>query len=109
MTDTCVDLSNLRELTDGDKELEEELFQEFITGADEIIESLSTTNDNEEWRQAAHALKGISLNLGAARLSELSSSAQGNFEQGRDEKNIIIENIKAEYAKVVDCLKAEHP
>ncbi len=107
----CVDLSNLRMATDGDTELEQELFKEFISSTTKLINDLENhchgSNDNETWRTSSHALKGIALNLGANPLGELGKNAQNLFEGSIDEKSSLLTNIKIEHQKVLEFLKTQ--
>lgn len=108
MTNPCVDLSDLRELTDGDPEIEAELFEEFISSSNELVEILKTStqaNNNESWRKAAHALKGIAGNLGAAQLSEYALQAQEAFESSPESKQELYQKINAEHQDVLEFLK----
>lgn len=98
-----VDLTNLRSMTDGDVELERALFEEFNSSCDASINTLtSATGDEsaEKWRSTAHAMKGISSNLGAQRLTELCKRAQEISNQNPSEKHTVLEEIKSEYAQV---------
>lgn len=95
-----VDLTNLREITDGDTEMEAELFAEFITSSDAYIRNLSEMvqdNQSEEWRSIAHAFKGLALNLGAEHLGELCKAAQENHTATHQEKATMLASIQEEY------------
>lgn len=107
MTEQHLDLSNLREALDGDKELEQELFEEFQQSSRELLVELEGLCDggNEEWRKAAHALKGISVNLGAFQLGEIAKDAQDKFESGSDEKQGLCQALSTELGTVLDCLE----
>ena len=111
MNEIVVDLSNFREATDGDKELEQELFEEFYASSDDIMVKLDAhcteNNDNETWRQAAHALKGLAINLGAARLGELCKKGQDMSENSIPEKQELLHSIKSEHTKVIEYLKSQ--
>lgn len=104
-----VDLTNLRGMTDGDKEVEALLFEEFYASSEACIQVLENSihgGGNEDWRKAAHALKGTSVNLGAMRLGELCKYAQEGFGAGVSEKNMMLAAIIAEYANVKTYLEA---
>lgn len=111
MTAEPVDLTGMKEFTDGDKELERELFGEFIVSSQELVETLSQNiahnGENEQWRQTMHALKGISLNLGAGPLADLCRTGQEHYEDGPEQKSALIEKVKAEHRQVVAFLKQE--
>lgn len=106
-----IDLTILRKSIGGDVELERELFEEFISSSGELIGELERTSidtsKGEEWRQAAHALKGISLNLGASLLGDLSKQAQEGCEKDAEFKKSLLEKIHEEQQKVVDFLNSQ--
>lgn len=98
-----VDLDNLRSMTDGDAEMEKILFEEFFSCFDSTIVQMQNNYSEdkaEEWRKDAHALKGVSLNLGAIQLGELCKKAQDEYATGSDSKDEMLKNIKAEYEAV---------
>lgn len=104
-----VDLTNLREMTDGDHDLEMELFEEFYRSATQCIvnmENNCTDGENEDWRAAAHALKGTAYNLGAEPLGGLCKVAQEKFAASGAEKQEMLSGIKAEYAEVEKYLRS---
>jgi HPt (histidine-containing phosphotransfer) domain-containing protein len=103
-----VDLTNLREMTDGDREMERELFAEFFSSTEEGIESMAgqcTDGANETWRATAHAMKGTSVNLGANALGELCKKAQENDAASAVEKEAVLADIKQEYQAVKSYLQ----
>ena len=106
-----VDLEKLREAIGDDPELERELFDEFIASSGELMAEMATHcetgSENETWRRASHALKGISANLGAAALAELCRQGQEAFERPAREKTVIYDRIAAERAKVVAYLQEQ--
>ena len=108
MSDTIVDLTELRFLTEGDIELENELFKEFISTSIQLVDTLNQhcqgINDNKAWESASHALKGLSLNLGAAPLGDLSNKGQHMCKHGLSEKRELFQNIKAEHQRVLNFL-----
>ena len=74
-----VDLNVLRQMTDGDAALEQELFAEFFTSFEAGIAALKRLTDpahQEDWRKQAHALKGMAVNLGAMALGAVCKQAQ---------------------------------
>lgn len=107
-----VDLTNLRTMTDGDVEMERELFQEFFTSCESNILQLAHSirdKNLESWRAHAHAIKGVAYNLGATRLGDLCKHAQENPEQGSAEKLAALEEIQASYQAVKQFLEKVHP
>lgn len=106
-----LNLDNLRELTDGDEDIEKEIFQDFIESSaqlvDELREHCDGGKDNEAWRKAAHALKGIALNLGAFALGDIAKQAQEIYEQSIEEKTKLFHEIDTEKNLVVSLLHKE--
>jgi len=98
-----VDLQNLREITGGDASMEKELFHSFLETSAECLAGLQVALRNAEnnlWRQKAHALKGVSLNLGAVQLGELCREAQDKFEASASEKQQLLVAIQGEFGNV---------
>ena len=97
-----VDLANLRSMTDGDVEMEHALFGEFFKAFDHGIAALqsSLAADAEEWRKTAHALKGISLNLGAMALGSYCTQAQNESTASASAKTALLEQMRSEYGRV---------
>lgn len=105
-----VNLSNLREMTDGDRDLESTLFQEFFTSCEALIEQLKlslATNNSENWRKAAHALKGASYNLGAQQLGDYCKQAQEEHMAAAPKKTEYLKAITEAYAIVKSELQKE--
>lgn len=105
-----VNLSNLREMTDGDKELEEALFQEFFSSTEALLDQLNealNSNDPEAWRAAAHALKGTSYNLGAQKLGDYCKTAQEGHTGPHEEKAALLMSLRKEYQGVKEFLENE--
>jgi histidine phosphotransfer protein HptB len=99
----AIDLSNLREITGGDVDVERELFDLFLQSADECIAALKNSADtphNDEWRKQAHAFKGTSLNLGAGELGRLCKEAQEKYQAAPDEKRALLAAIESEFGRV---------
>lgn len=106
-----VDLTNLREMTDGDADMEQMLFNEYYHSTESGITTLSNNcvdGENENWRGSAHALKGTSLNLGAERLGALCKQAQEGHGASAAEKRQMLDAIREEYEKVKAYLLKVH-
>lgn len=103
-----VDLTDLREMTEGDAEMEKELFEEFFSSSEECIATMEANcadGINEPFRAGAHALKGTAINLGATRLSELCKTAQESHAVSAEEKKGLVDGIKNEYSQVKSFLE----
>ena len=111
MTSPPVDLANLRDMIGNDKELESELFEEYRSSSESILDELDNycqqESDNESWKKAAHALKGIAYNLGANKLGELCKEAQDAYTLPANEKKMLLEKIQSENKSVLDYLETQ--
>jgi HPt (histidine-containing phosphotransfer) domain-containing protein len=100
-----LDLTNLRQLTGGDKMLEEDLFRTYIRSSVENIRSMQMAlqdNNPAKWARNAHALKGASQNLGAGVLALAASDAEKG--QPNDEA---LKKVIADFETVRDMLEKE--
>ena len=98
-----VDLTNLRSMTDGDVDMERELFGEFFHSFELGIAALHNASGGgceEDWRKQAHSLKGIALNLGAQKLGGFCKRAQDECMAPQAAKEELLAAIKLEYAQV---------
>jgi HPt (histidine-containing phosphotransfer) domain-containing protein len=108
--DPPVNLDNVREMLGGDPARERELFGIFFESAEENIDGMEANTGagkDEAWRTQAHSLKGMSLNLGANKLGELCATAQKNNTAPETEKQKMLAEVKAEYAKVKEYLNSQ--
>lgn len=104
-----VDLQRFREFTDGDPEVEANLIEVFTTNSELLLLTLGsscTDGPSEEWRRAAHTMKGAAGNLGADRLHQLSLKAERLFDKNHTVKEHILDLIQTEYQTVREYLKA---
>jgi HPt (histidine-containing phosphotransfer) domain-containing protein len=98
---TRLDLTNIMQIIGDDEALMGLLFREFETSFERHLKALDAhKTKNSEWSSAMHLLKGLALNLGAVKLSELCTEANHETLQ----KSIIIGRIDDEYSYVIECL-----
>jgi len=104
-----LNLENLREITGGDKEIELELFEEYKTSSENLLDILQGCihGDNEKWRETAHALKGISVLLGAEYLGSLAKTAQEQNDAASDQKQKMYDGMIEAHAIVLQKIAAE--
>lgn len=98
-----VNFDNLRSITDGDAEIEAVLFASFLSAARTCFDKMSvalTSGDEVQWRQQAHAFKGVCMNLGANPLSELCAKAQMDWRAPEDDKRAMLQSIENEMVNV---------
>lgn len=77
--DNLMDWDHFRMFTDGDVDEEKQLISMFMSYATESLHDLKKnieTKDTEQWRKAAHKLKGSAANLGAKPLAEACHAAE---------------------------------
>lgn len=79
-----LDRLRLRDLTEGDAEFERDLLETFVASARELMADVRAglmARDTASVAKDAHALKGVSLNVGATSLAkfaaELEMTARG--------------------------------
>lgn len=104
-----VDWERLEIFTENDPDEEKALIDMFITYAEESLITLQNLNDgeDEEWKKAAHKLKGSAANLGAEILSSACFKAEKEFDQNADTKEQILQTILASYAQVKEHLHTQ--
>jgi PAS domain S-box-containing protein len=105
-----MDWDRLRMFTDGNREEEESLIQMFNIYAEESLQILSFSlkdDQADEWRKAAHKMKGSAANLGATALSEACFLAEQNYQADEIRKNLILDDIMKAYKMVCRELDAE--
>lgn len=98
-----VDLSPLREITDGDKQVEKELIRCFIEQSDGNLQELDKSlkdGDSNTWREVSHMLKGAAAGIGAGTLHQLCERAQNLEPSATEEQLALFTQIKMEYEKV---------
>lgn len=101
-----LNMHNLRDIIDNDKVLEAELVRNFHACYYTCIADLEASlhNNTAQWRNAAHALKGVASNLGAEELSALSFQAELASAQSLTQKTQLLAAIKAAYDDVEQAL-----
>lgn len=72
-----IDIEHFSTFTDGDRDLEAELFDLYRTTAARYLSAMEDALSEERtWSAEAHALKGASGNLGARRVAALAKNAE---------------------------------
>lgn len=108
-TQVPVDMAHLRMFTDGDPDMEAELFKLFFEQATGSLQTLHTAKENTEvWRAAAHKFKGAAANLGAQGLSRLCFEAEkGHADMSVQEKSALLDKIEISYTEVREFLEQQ--
>ncbi len=103
-----MDWNRLELFTEGDPDEERELINMFTTYATESLDILKQNcidGVNEDWKKAAHKLKGSAANLGAEILADICFQAEQSFDQNADFKKDLLEKITQSYADICEALK----
>lgn len=107
-----IDIAHLELFTEGDLVQEKMLADIFIAVG---LESLQTLEEHlqdkttaEEWRIAAHKLKGSSAQIGAARLTTVSLKAEKAGDISTEEKILCVAEIKKELEEVALFFRKRH-
>lgn len=104
---SVLDLRNLRDIIDHDKAMEQQLIMNFHNCYRNCIDDLESSlksNNPVQWRNAAHALKGIAFNLGAEELATLSFEAELASGQTLTQKAPLLAGLKIAYGQVQRAL-----
>lgn len=105
-----IDLTNLESNALGDQDFVIEMIALCIQQGDEQISQLKdllAQDDEQEWREVSHALKGTAGSLGAEELRVLSGESQNLEEVSEATKKAVFKKIDAQYKIVKDYLIAE--
>ncbi len=105
-----MDWERLRMFTEGDAEEERELIEMFMVYAQESLQELRVhfhSGDSDEWKKAAHKLKGSAANLGAEKLSAVCLKAEHHEPGAEEEKELILRDIEQAYFEVCEVLNAQ--
>jgi len=104
MTKDAVVLDRLRlqDLTDGDAEFERELLEAFVASARVLMAELRAglmARNAAAVAKEAHALKGVSLNVGATSLAKFAAEIDMAARAGRvDPIDVTLEQLRSEEA-----------
>jgi HPt (histidine-containing phosphotransfer) domain-containing protein len=75
-TSPPVDLQHLARYTLGNRALDIEILGLFLAQAPATIARLAAADDHQQWREAAHTLKGSARGVGAWRLGDMAQAAE---------------------------------
>lgn len=111
MSQPIFNLHLLRELTDGNAELEAELVKLFAQTARRCIsrlQTLASLDTHNEWAEVVHELKGAAYNLQAAQLATLCSSVE-KLPNDPTARIQAVAEIKQAYMRLKPLLEALGP
>jgi len=105
-----MDWEHLNMFTDGNKEEEAALFEMFRSYAEQSLQDLKASvseGQGEQWKNAAHKLKGSAANLGAVFLANCCEEAEQGFDGKMEAKKEMLKNILSSYEQVLAVLNPE--
>src|SRR5687768_10587816 len=95
-----IDRLRLRDLTDGDTEFERELLEAFVASARVLMAELRAglmARNAAAIAKEAHALKGVSLNVGATSLAKFAAEIDMAARAGKvDPIDVTLEQLRSE-------------
>ncbi|MBU6234398.1 MAG: response regulator [Alphaproteobacteria bacterium] len=97
--DTPINIPHLESFTEGDPDVERDLFNIFIDQMGIGITSLEASigqHNHSDWHAAAHRFKGAAANLGAERLAALCYEAEQNPDLSEPQKKLLLSAISGE-------------
>lgn len=102
-----LNVETLREITEGDRELEQKFIDMFMRNFGDCLARLEPLVDYDSeklWSKIVHELKGSSANIRAETLSEICSEAEPLTDSVQ--KREVFERMRAEYQRYQAALKA---
>jgi HPt (histidine-containing phosphotransfer) domain-containing protein len=79
ISDVILDIQALREITDGDRDLERGLVRLYCSTAERCLvrlRGLANTDEKQEWKYAVHEFMGASANIHANQIAALCKYAE---------------------------------
>ncbi len=109
--DIPLDLSRLKEFSDGDPEEEKLIVNLFLEKVNRSIHELRTSLDNQEpdmWSDAVHALKGASGNIGAMNMYNICLSNENEATETSKMDPSVVDLIEKELASIEKTVSTMH-
>ena len=108
-----IDLDHLLTMTGGDVDLADEVLDIFRNQADTWGRMLDPSMGQTEWADAAHALKGAGLSIGATEFAEkcaaVERTGRGEAVLSRVEAATLLSELKEDLTKAIEaCAKASY-
>jgi HPt (histidine-containing phosphotransfer) domain-containing protein len=89
----AVDFAHLEAYVGGDRAIAREVLALFSDQARTVLRTLSPTASDDEWRNAAHSLKGSALGIGAFDLAQACSEAELARSESAEAKRACLSKI----------------
>ena len=103
-----VDLVHLRRFTFGDAALEQEILGLFVEQTPKTIAALRSATTLQDWKMAAHSLKGAARAIGAWRVARMGEQAERMAAEASDpdQRRRLIELVEAAAAEAEAYIRA---
>jgi HPt (histidine-containing phosphotransfer) domain-containing protein len=95
----AIDFSHLEHYVGGDQAIIREVLALFSDQARTVLPTLDPAGPADQWRNAAHSLKGSALGIGALALASACGDAEAAREAPVEQKAVV-------RARIADCLGA---
>jgi len=108
-----IDIEHLLNMTGGDANLADEVLEIFRNQSDTWGRMLSADLAQKKWADAAHALKGAALSIGASEFAEacaiVEQKGRGEAEVSRVEAAALLSSLKDDLVHVIEaCARASY-
>nr|WP_070959472.1 Hpt domain-containing protein [Hyphomonas sp. Mor2] len=108
-----IDIEHLLNMTGGDANLADEVLEIFRGQSETWGRMLSADLGQKEWADAAHALKGAALSIGAAEFAEACADVEkrgrGEAPVSRVEAATLLSALKDDLVRVIEaCARASY-
>lgn len=111
-SDRPVDLVQLSRYTLGNRSLEGEVLQLFLTQSKLYLSRLQEAKDDKAWRDAAHTIKGSARGIGAWQVADCAEEAEkladSGHKNGRSEAILALEELVDATNSYIELLLTEH-
>ncbi len=72
----AIDLEHLARVTFGDRAFRNEILELFLHESKALLDRLAAAKNDQDWRVAAHTLKGMARGIGAVALDEAAAEIE---------------------------------
>ncbi|MDB5460138.1 MAG: histidine phosphotransferase [Caulobacteraceae bacterium] len=101
-----VDFGHLESYVAGDRAIVREVLDLFSDQARTVLPALSPTAAKDDWRHAAHSLKGSALGIGAFALAEACGAAEAARDESPEAKRAVLARVADAMAEALADIAA---
>ena len=100
----AIDFAHLAAYTGGDRALEDEVFELFREQTQMWLRLLTVEADSEDWKSAAHSLKGSARGIGAFGLADCCEAAELAAEGSNAARAVRAQEVREAVKLVLDAV-----